>query len=499
MTDVDPADVSPWARDDWTGTESPRLDSLTSPGRPAVERRDDATSRDGAGPAAGPSEPAVERIAVGDRVDADATPPPAEIAGERRMPRRALIAAAVVTALAGAMAFSVLRDDGADGGLDAGTPGSTPVATISGADLRAPTTTLDPVTEELAAREAARTRAAEAEREAAEARVGAAGGITPELAVPGEAPAWTEWSIEVPEALATITVDTEVVMVTTAGVVHRLELPSGRVRSLIVPEPNRFDWKLALGEREIVLYENRDIVVLRDDRPVQELAVPESLLFLQHWPTTSSYIATSTPSPALEAERVLFDVDTGADRPLTPEVARALPFGAAGILTTGDLLVDRPGGTYAIGPDQQPRRIDDGRLRAVGRNHYAVETCNEALRCAQFVIDARSGERVPANLAGIDPIGLVDPSAHLSPDGRRIVLTDSTRATGLRQILDVETGARFDVGRLEVIYSPDPWSADGSGIFTEAERTLRFQRADTAESTQLEDFGAVAEVLVRRR
>ena len=497
MTGVDPDDVSPWARDDWTGTESPRLDALTEPGRPVAPRRDDRTAGGDAGSSEAPIEPVVEPRSDrrSDRPDA---PPADDAATGRRLPHRTLIAAAVVVAVVGVMAFGVmafgvLRDDG---GNDAA-PAAAPEVTTPAGDQS--TTTLDPVAEELAARDAARTRAAEAERETADARIGAAGGITPELAVPGQAPAWTDWTIDVPETLAAITLDTEVVMVTTAGVVHRLELPSGRVRSLIVPEPNRFDWKLALGEREIVLYENRDIVVLRDDRPVQGLTTVESLLFLQHWPTTSSYIATSNPSPALEAERALLDVDTGADRPLEPEVVRALPFGAASFLTTGDLLVDRPGGTYAIGPDQQPRRIDDGRLRAVGRSHYAVETCDEALRCAQFVVDARGGERTPADLTAIDPIGLVDPSSHVSPDGRHIVLTDSTRATGLRQIVDVQTGARFDVGRLEAIYSADPWAADGSGIFTEVDGAVVFQRADNAATIRLDGFGAVADLLVRRR
>jgi hypothetical protein len=488
MTGVDPDDASPWARDDWTGTESPRLDALTEPGRRAAPRRDDPTAGSDAGSSEAPIEPVVEP-----RSDHADVPAADDAATGRRLPHRTLVAAAVAVAVVGAMAFGVLRDDG---GNDAA-PAAAPEVTTAAGDQ--PTTTLDPVAEELAARDAARTRAAEAERETTEARIGAAGGITPELAVPGQAPPWTDWTIDVPDTLAAITLDTEVVMVTTAGVVHRLELPSGRVRSLIVPEPNRFDWKLALGEREIVLYENRDIVVLRDDRPVQELTTVESLIFLQHWPTTSSYIATSNPSPALEAERALLDVDTGADRPLEPEVVRALPFGAASFLTTGELLVDRPGGTYAIGPDQQPRRIDDGRLRAVGRNHYAVETCDEALRCAQFVVDARGGERTTADLTAIDPIVLVDPSSHVSPDGRRIVLTDSTRATGLRQIVDVQTGARFDVGRLEAIYSPDPWAADGSGIFTEVDGAVVFQRADNAAAIRLDGFGVVAELLVRRR
>ena len=114
------------------------------------------------------------------------------------------------------------------------------------------------------------------------------------------------------------------------------------------------------------------------------------------------------------------------------------------------------------------------------------------------MIDARTGEASPAVLDGIDPVGLVDPSSHLSPDGRSIVFTDPTRATGIRQILDVGTGERIDIGRLDAIYSPDPWAADSSGVFTEIEGILRFQTVVRANPTDLEVFGPLAELVVRR-
>ena len=34
MSAVEPDDVSPWTRDDWTGTEAPHLDALTAPDVP---------------------------------------------------------------------------------------------------------------------------------------------------------------------------------------------------------------------------------------------------------------------------------------------------------------------------------------------------------------------------------------------------------------------------------------------------------------------------------
>jgi hypothetical protein len=494
MSVVEPDDVSPWTRDDWTGTDTPRLDALTSPDSPPP----------GGSPSPSSSAPRTARQeSQSDQHGPDANVVSAPDSGPRSdeppAPQRRSLGRFAVGALAVAMIVSIVVVATRDGGTDERervVPESTVAAGLPGGD-DLPTTTIDPVAEELAARDAARERAAAAEREAAAARAGSAGGVTPAVAQAGAVPDWTEWAIEVPESLAAIA-DTEVVTITTAGVLHRLELPSGRVRSLIVPEPESFDWKLAVGDEAIVLYDNREIVVIRDDRPVQALDAFDTLLNLQAWPSTSVFVATTNPSPAVAAQRFLLDVDTEVVTPLSREVELAMPFGAGSFLGSGDLLVDRPGGTYAIDPDQQARRVDEGRLRAVGRNHFAVERCDETLQCSEFMIDARTGELIPAVLAGIDPVGLVDPSSHVSPDGRSIVFTDPTRATGIRQILDVGSGNRVDIGRLDAIYSPDPWTPDGSGVFTEVEGIMRFQTVGRAEATDLDVFGPIAELVVRR-
>jgi len=494
MSAVEPDDVSPWTRDDWTGTDTPRFDALTSPDPTPPMMPSVTASMARQTPQPEQSDPAgISTGIIGSELDPgprpDDAPPP------RRSLGRFVVGGVAVAAIVSIVAVVVTRDSRSDEGT--GAAPATTMATDEPAGDDRPTTTLDPVAEELAARDAARERAAAAQRAAAAARAGSAGGVTPAVARAGALPEWTEWSIDVPESLTAIA-DTEVVTITTAGVLHRLELPSGRVRSLIVPEPESFDWKLAVGGESIVLYDNREIVVIRDDRPVQQLDAFDTLLNLQPWPSTSAFIATTNPSPAEPAQRFLLDVDTEVATPLSLEAELAMPFGAGSFLGNGDLLVDRSGGTYAIDPDQQARRIDAGRLRAVGRNHYAVERCDETLQCSEFMIDARTGGASPAVLNGIDPVGLVDPSSHVSPDGRSIVFTDPTRATGIRQILDVGTGNRIDIARLDAIYSPDPWTPDGSGLFTEIEGIMRFQTVERAEPTDLDVFGSLAELVVRR-
>ena len=106
-------------------------------------------------------------------------------------------------------------------------------------------------------------------------------------------------------------------MITTAGVLHRFEVPSGRVRSLIVPEPDSFDWKLVVGDDAIVLYDNREIVVFRDDGPVQQLDCVRHAAEPAGVAVDGAFIATTNPSPAVPAQRFLLDVDTEVVTPLS--------------------------------------------------------------------------------------------------------------------------------------------------------------------------------------
>lgn len=55
-----------------------------------------------------------------------------------------------------------------------------------------------------------------------------------------------------------------------------------------------------------------------------------------------------------------------------------------------------------------------------------------------------------------------------------------------------------DTLHLDALTSPDPWAPDGSGVFTEVEGIMRFQTVGRAEATDLDVFGPIAELVVRR-
>ena len=450
MSTVNPGaddDTSPWARDDWTSSASePHIERLSSPER---------------GAAASPPALASEGT------------PKGSASTNRPQRPQVLLAGAVGIGFLVFGAVAMLRTD--DTATDPDTTTETSVDTVQTA-TRTPTMLPPPTS--------------------AVVTSAPAPSVSAEPAVVGEVPTWSESSISVSPPVDGITAPTEVVTLTDDLVLQRIDLPSGRVRSLDLA-----DWgtylRIAVSDDSIAVYDNRYVAIIRDDEAIRLFEVTDGVLFVEAWPGTDSLVVTSTGSPTGVAERSLMSMEDGSLQPVAPEVSDALLFGAGNFLSNGDLLVNRPGGIYAIGSDQQARRIDDGDLLAVGRNHYAVETCDAALRCTTFVVEAATGARTPAMLDGLNGLGVVDPSTRIAPDGRSVVGTDSTRDTGYRQVIDTVTGSRTDIGRLAALYDPDPWAADGSGLFIESAGALRFQVRNTAETVTIVGIGAVRSFAVR--
>jgi hypothetical protein len=449
MSDVDAGDddISPWARDDWTSSaDQPQLDDLSSPERQHADSSSEPERSTAGQSNGGPSRPQV------------------------------LLAGAVGIGFLVVGVAAMLR-----GGDTAVGPVSGSTVQVSTSDVTVPQTTV-PQTVVTATITAAPESASTATP------------IAP--AVVGEVPTWTESSIVVPAPLDGLTAPTELVTLSPDRILQRIELPTGRVRSLDLD-----GWgdqpRLAVGDDSIAVYDGRDVAVIRDDDVIRRFVVPDGVLFLEAWPATSSFIVTSSGSPSGRAERFVLRTDDGSLTPLTEVASDAMVFGAASFLSTGEMLVNGPGGVYSIGPDQQARRISGGDLLAVGRNHYAVEDCDESLQCTQFVVEAVSGIRSAAVLDDVTGFGIVDPSMRIAPDGRSIVGTDSSRDTGYRQIIDVATGDRLDVGRLAAIYYPDTWAADSSGLFLEDGGVVRFQVRDRAEVVTIDTAGEVDSLMVR--
>jgi hypothetical protein len=323
--------------------------------------------------------------------------------------------------------------------------------------------------------------------------------LPPDVAVveDGRTARWTDWEIDVPTPLDAITVPTELVALSESGFLHRIEFPSGRVRSVFVDTAGG-DGQVVVGADAIVVYGARLLTVLRGDgAPVEQIEVADGVIFVQEWPGTGRFIVTTAASSGDSPEQQFVLEPDGA---LVPAEGRAFDddvFWARSFLPSGELVVNGPGGVYAIAPDQAVRRVSDGDLLATGTRHLALEECDVTLTCAQVIVDTSTGERVPASLAALVGNRFVDPSTRVSPDGRSVVASDNNRGTGIRQIIDAGTGDAIDIGRVDSIFYADTWAADSSGLFTDQAGLLRFHPREPGDVAVVGQLGRITSIGTR--
>ncbi len=449
MSDDDPSEASPWERDDWMPESAvgdhdtfARSRRLAAPGQ---------RSSRGVG-----LEPPPEQFA-----DDSDTP-----AGRRRPIGTALVGGAVVVALVAGSAGALLRggdDSDATGSPAPSTEPDPPVETISA--IGDPTTSIPETTV------------------AGSSPDGQPGGISSVAA--GEVPVWAADMIDVPEPLRSIA-PTEVITLS-QDVVSVTEFPSGRTRSLDVSGLGD-GRQLAVGDGAIAVFNSATILQLRDGEPAVISEVPDGVIFVESWTGTGQFIVT-TPStgPSTPEEEFVLQPDgtlVAFDRRLDDEVR----FWSRSFSPSGDLLVTRPGGVYAITPVGEPRRISTGDLLAIGDAHWAIEECDETLRCDYSIVAWDDGEVTPGVLDAIVSFGFIDPATRISPDGRSIVYRSDTDGSGQRRILDTATGATVEAGRINQLAYPDAWATDSSGVFI-TDRFVEFVERETGRRTPIEALG----------
>jgi hypothetical protein len=454
---ADQDDISPWARDDWSSADTPAFESLTAPIDPGRPTGPDPVSR----PAASADVPA-----------------PGRSSSPRPSGAQVWIAAAFGAVLLIGGVVALVRSDSTDRQATAsdGTDRSVVAPATTTATAGVPTFwNDDPVgTTEVP------------------------DDVTIAVSEVGQLPVWTDSSIDVPPPLDAGGVATEVVAFGTDGTLYRIVVPAGQVRAMRMA-----NWDSAaqavVGEDAMVVFTGTSLTIIRDDEPIIRVPMSGGVIFVEAWPGTERFIVT-TPSLAVSGgEQQLILGRDGTLTPIGTDFVIGGILGGRAFLPDGRVAINRPGGVYAISIDQPTTRLSDGDLLAVGAAHYAVEECDESLRCAGYVIDAGSGGRTEATLDALTSgVGFTDPSSRISPDGRKVVFTDRTSGTGVRRLLDVATGATVDIGRLDEILYADSWAADSSGIFTEEGGSIVFNPVDSANRVVVEGVDGIASVATRR-
>ena len=465
VADDDPDDASPWSRDDWVPDSGVPADDIfgssTQPPRGVGQARAGADW----------SEPPPE----------DFDDPNPEHDSSRSFAGRKVVAGIIVVALLVGSAGALLRNDN-----ESDVPPSTTAERSLVDDPPATTMpdTTSPPTTVLAVANPGSLQP----------------GQTVEITDPvppivvGEAPVWVERTIAVPEALASMA-PTEVVTLSQSGIVDITEVPSGRTRSIDVSSLGA-NLQLAVDDRSIVVFTSTKLLQIRDGEPVIETEVRDGIIFVQSWTGTESFVVTTPTTGERAPQQDWMLRADGSIETLDNLFVDETSFFSRVFSPFGDALFTAPGGVYAAGADGEARRISTGRLLATGSRHWAIEECDETLRCAYSIIEWETGTVTSGVLDVIDQFGFIDPSTHISPDGRSIAYRADSDGSGRRQILDVATGDSVQGGRINQLVFPDSWAADSSGLFF-ADQFLQFVDRATGAVTQIEDLERIRTVATR--
>jgi hypothetical protein len=454
----DPDDASPWTRDDWV-PDSAVPDENVFGVRP--------------------------RSTVGEPKAAEPPPedfddPDHDARTARSTALRRVVASGVVIALLVGSAGALLRNDGSP--ETAQDSGATPSDVVTPVPATATPDTIRPTNSILVGVPASPGPGDSVE-------LADVAGAPP--FVVGDVPAWAERTITVPEPLAAMA-PTEVVTLSRTGIVSLTEFPSGRTRSIDVSAVGT-ELQLAFGDGGIVVFGSTKLLQIRDGEPVVESEVGDGIIYVQPWTGTGNFIVTTpTTGPRAPEQDWVLGPDGSLellDNPLTAETS----FFSRVFSPFGDALFTAPGGVYAVDATGDARRISTGTLLATGSRHWAIEECDEVLRCAYSIIEWDSGTVTPGVLDPIDGFGLLDPSTRISPDGRSIAYRSDTDGSGRRQILDTATGESALAGRINQLVYPDSWAADSSGLFF-ADGFLQFVDRTVGTVTQIEDLDRIRTV-----
>lgn len=310
----------------------------------------------------------------------------------------------------------------------------------------------------------------------------------------GDPPAWTTSTIAVPDRLGLLA-PTEVITLSQANVVAITEFPGGQTRQLDMSALGPL-LQLAIGDGAITVFSATELVQIRGSDPVVRTSVGDGVIFVQPWIGTDTFIVTTPDTGPRAPQQDWVLAADGTLELLDNRFVDESTFFSRSFSPAGDALVNAAGGVYAIDPAGDSSRISTGTLLATGSRHWAVEECDEALRCASSVVEWASGTVTPGMLDAIRSFGLIDPATSISPDGRSIVYRADSDGSGRRRILDVASGTSVEAGRINQLVYPDAWVTDSSGIFVGGGE-LQFVDRMAGVATTVEGLGDVRTVATR--
>lgn len=436
-------DESPWARDDWSPEEH-------------------------------------EPVEFGAPSDAIAAPGGGRTSAETRRDRRVFAALALVGL---AVVATVLITRGGGGREDSAARGAPstvgPTATLAAVTSTTSTssTTTPPAADVDGSGPAATTtgpppiyeiRSGDGDR-TVRALVPAAVGVQPDLVrvIEGEVPTWTEWWLEVPEELASM--PPVELLVAGRAVLHRVELPSGRVESVSILA--EWDGQTQVGRltNGLVYSAFSDVWVLVDGSKAHAERIGQTTAL---WSRPSGGAVVRTEPLQFEEPGTWLVGDDGTVADVSVP-GQAWMWGG-GLNSAGEVVGGAPGGMYAVDVVAgTARRIVDARPIVVGATHALVERCDGELHCEMLLVDTATGATSVPNLGEIDPYGAGLDA--MSPDGTKAL---TYRVPGGLTVVDLRTGTTTRLDNELWLSTDRGWLPDSDGLLMMSPLGLAVVRLD---------------------
>lgn len=472
---------SPWERDDWMPADQPPVEFDTD--SPAADHRGAPITPDG--PSAAPW---VSPAPAGTAAPAPTSPTPTSPRA-----RLALVGGGVVVAVVAIAAFALNgSDDPPSAGADSTTLDSTDAPASTAPRTTTPRTTVERTTVPVTIV----TRSVDPHDSDEIIASSAFIAVRPALGelVVGEVPEWTDWKIPMIDPIDVIQVPTEIV-IAGRGVVHRLEVPSGNIRSLAVLDSWDSSGQVAVAGDTVALSSFDDVLLLRDGLPAIKIEVG-SINGLRARPGTLDFLVSVSDANGTGQRNLVVGRDGSVTELDQPWFDQSWP-GTMAISPSGELFTAAPGGIYGLDPASGVvRRVDDGHLAGSGVNHLLVQRCDETLSCGYQVVDLRDGTTSPVAPFLDSAGGYGYDWPRLSPDGTKAATMTWGPGQPSLRIYTVATG-EYDASEQLNWYGNEPWAADSSGLFWSDGVDSVIFRAVDGRTAKIGGFGGVAQLAVQ--
>ena len=277
---------------------------------------------------------------------------------------------------------------------------------------------------------------------------------------------WSTGLIEVPAELDQVAPMTLVAM-SSRGIFHEINLPSGAVRSIGVGRG------LAGAQVEVgvttslvagLISGSPNTLLIRAGEPPIEIDLPRNRNEIASIPSTDNYVTFSYNGDPNVVTELLIDSTGGLviqERSIGPVLPWQNSYSPA-----GRVLVTDAGGVYEQQDDGSSERISDGVLISASSHHLLVRECDEVYVCDFVVIDGESGDRTMVPIGDAFNPQLAGATIQVSPDGEFVRFLTLSSSGSTQMLVDLSSGntvAVLDNG--SYARSKSVWANGSEGVF----------------------------------